>query len=537
MTGLPPGLPSIDPLTFGLIQTSKKFGHLSAAGATGVTISSIATAEGAFDFVRVVYVNASTNSWTVTNAAVAATASIGDGYTPSSGNGSFVNLTFNNLGAFGPPPSPGGSASTVTVPACQNSGANTVYGMAASDWVALPSLERVDQLGSNIHLLLVRTYSAGTQYGLRAASQLLYNNWQSPSQNLGRPFRTFFKAGNCVTSPTSFTSPTESYNYGGTGMVVQFLSRTRGLSVVGVGDSLTQGHEYTANASVIATIAGTTTAGDVVSLTFANSATGFSAMVSYTLNGTDTLASTATALTAAINASLSLANAGITATSSTNTLNVTQPGNTANSTTITPGVSGAGTELISITNGGVMGGGAGSISMSDYYSWGHIACSSLSTTGCPVMWGNFGYGSQPHQYIYANAVNYVNNFNPDVLIFPASSPNDGTLTQAIVDAEWQRVVTLALLCQSKGIHFVVTTPVPLGTLTPLTYVQQIVNRVQGSGYSYLDWFNLLQNGSNPPSVKSIYNSGDGHPNDAGYTAMGSALQNLLTTFIARRPLL
>lgn len=184
-----------------------------------------------------------------------------------------------------------------------------------------------------------------------------------------------------------------------------------------------------------------------------------------------------------------------------------------------------------------MSGGAGSFSMSDYYSWGHVACAAVSTSTCPVMWGDFGYSSQPHQYIYDNALNYINNLNPDIVIFPASSPNDGALTQAIVDAQWQRVTSLALLCQAKGAHFVVTTPVPWGSVTPLGYILQIVNRVQGSGYSYLDWYSLLQNGANPPVVKSSYNSGDDHPNDAGYTAMAGMLQNLLLSFLAQRPCL
>lgn len=272
MTGSAPQLPRTDNLGFGLIQTSKKFGHLSAAGAGGVTVSSVAAAEAPFDYVRIIYLNASSNSWTVTNAAVAATSALGDGFTPSGGNSSFTNLTFNGGGAFGLPPSPTGAAGTIVVPACQNSGANTVYGMVASDWAPLPSLERTDIIGSNVHLVLVRTYASGSQYGIKSASQWLYNNWQNPSQNLGRYFRTFFKSGNCVSSPGNFINPTESYNYGGTGMVVQFMSRARGLSIIGVGDSLTQGHEYTANASITATIGGTITAGDLLSLAFTNTA-------------------------------------------------------------------------------------------------------------------------------------------------------------------------------------------------------------------------------------------------------------------------
>ncbi len=536
MTQLAPALPQGDPISFGLIQTSKRAGHLSAAGAGGVTVSSMSSAEAPFDYVRIVYLNASSNSYTVTKAVVAPTSAIGDGFTPSGGNATFINVTFNNNGSPGLPPSPSGSATTITVPAASTTGANTVYGIAFSDWIPLPSVDRTDVVGSNIHLLLVRTYAAGTQYGLKASSQQLYNNWQNPVRNLGRPFRTFFKSGDCATTPANFISPTESYNYGGTGSVFQYMSRVRGLSVIGVGDSLTQGHEYTANASVTATIGGTITSGDIVSLTFANSTiSGLPATASYTVQGSDTTSAIAVGMAASINASNVLANVGLTATSSGAVITITQPGSAANSTTTVQNVSGAATETVTLSGGGSLSGGSGNTSVTDYDSWGHIACAALSTAALPVAWGNFGYGGQPHQYIYNNAVNYVNNLAPDVLIFPATSPNDGTLTQTILDADWQRVTALALLCMSKGVHLVLTTPVPWGATTPLSLITQLQGRVLAAGYSCLDFYSLLSNGSSPPSPQAMYNSGDNHPNDLGYAAMATLAQTTLSSIISRRP--
>jgi hypothetical protein len=543
MTALPPPKPITDKLAFGLIQTAKKFGNIGATGLSGGTVSCLVTAEADFDYVRIVYLNASSNSWTVSAAAVAPTAAPGDGFTPSGGNSSFVNATFNNAGAFGLPPSPGGSTSTVTVPAATGSGATTVYGMVASDWIPCPSLARTDNpsQGPNCRLLLVRTYAAAAMYGIKGGLELNYQNWQLPAKNLGRLHRTFWKSVNGVGTPSNFTSPTEQNNYGGVGMVVQFMSRTRGLSVVGVGDSLTQGHEYTANATATATIGGTITANDIVTLTFTNPAIStLPQSVGYTVLNTDTTTTIATALTTAINnvngaAGLAVQRAGISATSSGAVVTIAQPGTTANSTVITSNVSGSATETVTLSNGGALSGGAGNTFFSDYDVWGHIACAAVSSSSCPVMWGNFGYGGQAHVNIYANAVNYVNNFTPDVLVFPCTSPNDGTLTQAVLDADWQRVTALALLCQSKGIHFVCLTPVPWGSSTPLTYVTQLQQRVLGAGYSCLDFFSLLQDGNSPPSVKPAYNSGDGHPNDAGYAAMAQLFQNLLQSLIAQKP--
>jgi hypothetical protein len=154
-----------------------------------------------------------------------------------------------------------------------------------------------------------------------------------------------------------------------------------------------------------------------------------------------------------------------------------------------------------------------------------------------VSWGNFGYGGETHATIYSNAVNYVNNFTPDVLIFPVFSPNDGACTQAILDAAWQRVTALALLCASKNVHFVVTSPVPFVGNPSDSYAQQMISRIKASGYSYLDFYSTLNNPSSPGNELSSYNSGDGHPTDAGYTAMAGLLQILLVQLVARRPTL
>lgn len=537
MSFLPPPKPASDGLNFGLIQTRKLYGHLSSNGAGGVTVSSLISAEGQFDFVRILYLNASSNAYTVSNAAVAVTSAIGDGFTPSGGNSTFQNVTFNNAGAFGIPPSASGSTTSIVVPACSGAGATLQEGMVASDWMPLPSLERTDAVGSNVHLILIRTYASGTQYGLRGASQQTYNSWQQASENLGRPFRTFFKAGNCVSTPANFVSATESYIFGGTGLVAQFVSRVRGLSVIGVGDSLTQGHQYTSLASLTATIGGSVTTGDIISLTASNSAIpALPATASYAVLGTDTTTTIAAAIASAVNASNSMGAAGITASSSGAVITLSQPGAMSNATSWSKTVSGAQTETITYSNAGAMSGGAGAYVMSDYNSWGNIACATVSSAACPVSWANWGYGGETHATSYARAVSVANNLSPDILIFPCYSPNDGVHNQALVDAAWQRVVSLALLCQSKGIHFITTTPVPYSSsYLSDSYAQQFITRIKSAGFTYLDWYNILVDPNNLGNQLAAYNSGDGHPNLSGYAAMAGALSGLLQSFIGRRP--
>lgn len=202
-----------------------------------------------FDLFRIVHSGGwDATGWTLTHAIYAPSASYNDGFNPldaAGGAQGWADVTYNNSGADGLPPSPGGSQIQCDFPpAVVVSGvsATTVMSLGFSDWMQCSSLPRID--GGKRPMLMVRTYSAagqkGPSYVGAGVSTLAQMNAQYAVA--GYRWEEYHKAGDNVTTPGNFTSPTGPSTFFQGILGIQYYSRVRGLSVLHIGDSFCQGY-------------------------------------------------------------------------------------------------------------------------------------------------------------------------------------------------------------------------------------------------------------------------------------------------------
>jgi hypothetical protein len=148
----------------------------------------------------------------------------------------------------------GGSASGNCTAAVNNGGsASTSYqpGYLSSDWIELPSVTRADGVGRNFPLAMCRIYKDGTVNALSIMGNLTADTnadltgWQTEA---AKPWYRLFEAntmigadavGTLTTEPASAT-PSNVFTWAD----LEFAYRTRALSVLGVGDSLTEASAF-----------------------------------------------------------------------------------------------------------------------------------------------------------------------------------------------------------------------------------------------------------------------------------------------------
>lgn len=165
------------------------------------------------------------------------------------------------------------------------------------------------------------------------------------------------------------------------------------------------------NASLTATVGGSATAGDVLSLIFTNAlftnAFHYPITVTYTVQIGDNLTNIATGLKNAVNAAAGLTGTGISADSSTSITTITGSGLEINSTVLTKTLSGGATETLTISNSGVFAGATagGKCGTNEVYE--------ISGFGAPVN-GTLGTGATKAVVMstYSDLTNkfkYINN--------------------------------------------------------------------------------------------------------------------------------
>jgi hypothetical protein len=198
------------------------------------------------------------------------------------------------------------------------------------------------------------------------------------------------------------------------------------------------------NASATATVGGTGfTSGDVVTLTFLNSATSlFYVPASYTLGASETPTTVATHLTAAINATALLSQAGITAASSGAVITVHQPGATANSTTMTFSTAGSNTETMTFSPAsGMLAGGAGT--------------AGISFSGAPLAYTGVGAMPQPNSVCFQDGYFFFSVANGQVFATQLNSLAMNSLTYVTIQSHAD--VTLLRVIAFSGLLFCFTT--------------------------------------------------------------------------------
>lgn len=251
-----PLVPVLGPCKYGSLQTRLPFmGTAGTIGASNYTLGATFTAETDFDWVRLFWLNWDTVSYTVNSAAVAVSAGVSNYADPINASGAVDNtlwkpVTFNNGGAAGDIPSPVGSVRVGTLPAAIESPSargnynDRLTGALYSDWIQIQSLTRTDA-GATLPLIFTRSFSVGLMFcadasGVTGNSLVSgYNNGAAFDQWAnGRIVRVSAFGGDQATTPTTQGSSLNTY-LAPTG--VQYLSRKRGLNLLNVGDSLSQG--------------------------------------------------------------------------------------------------------------------------------------------------------------------------------------------------------------------------------------------------------------------------------------------------------
>jgi hypothetical protein len=243
-------LPPVGSSKFGALQSRMPFNNPNFSYTAGQTIFAALNAEAPFDWVRFVYLNYTTSSYTINAAAAAASASANDYVNPINAAGAADNtlwlpITFNSAGADSAVSDSSGSTRSVTVPAAvagpagANPSVDYTPGIAYSDWVRVPSLARIDVAGA-LPLIFCRTYATSTQVVIANTALAVTSGatqWDTFAN--GRTLRGLRSGGDNATTPGTVPGAVTG-NYL-TPTCVQFLSRRRGLSVCSFGDSLYQG--------------------------------------------------------------------------------------------------------------------------------------------------------------------------------------------------------------------------------------------------------------------------------------------------------
>jgi len=167
------------------------------------------------------------------------------------------------------------------------------------------------------------------------------------------------------------------------------------------------------------------------------------------------------------------------------------------------------------------------------------AVNALSTTSRPITLSNMGWSGQSHDASYRNTLWAINNLQPDVILFSVNSVNDGT-TDFSANRAWNHALAAITQAKANGIIPIIVTEPPSSGWNSTTdaYRVAVNNKVRalaGAGVYVLDADSIVTTGANPGRLQAGYDSGDGlHPNAAGYAAIGTALQTILTTILNGR---
>ena len=200
-----------------------------------------------FDMVRFVWSNNSASPYTIALCKAAPSSALGDGSSPVNSLGAidytlFQTMTFNNAGLDVAPQDQtafGSGPTTFTVPG--NAGSLLHPTRWYSDWLRIASIARTD--GGVLPLLVTRTLSNDLAGTYRMAG-MVGANWSPLAQD---------RILNGVTKPNADQTTVPVLLAGsvsqGTSITpdgIQYMTRSPGFTVLGVGDSLTQGAGSTA---------------------------------------------------------------------------------------------------------------------------------------------------------------------------------------------------------------------------------------------------------------------------------------------------
>lgn len=188
---------------------------------TQQTFHAVFTLAQHFDAVRLIFANGTTGTATVGVAKVSPLSDLSTASNQNNSGGTWYSVTF------------GGSA-TGTIPAA--AGASFRRNYLLSDWISVSSLGRVD--GGAFPALAVRAYiSTSGTIGVVGNGTDNFTNWATKPD--GRIHIMRNQGGDQVTAPAGFSSTTNVSQSPIVG--VQYAARGRVITVMGIGDSITDG--------------------------------------------------------------------------------------------------------------------------------------------------------------------------------------------------------------------------------------------------------------------------------------------------------
>jgi hypothetical protein len=189
---------------------------------TQQTFHVVLTTAQHFDAVRLIFANGTTSTATVGVAKVSPLADLSTSDNQNNSGGTWTTVTFA-----------GGSA-TGTIPAA--GGASFRRNYLLSDWISVSSLDRTD--GGTFPAIAVRAYvSTSGTIGVFGNGTDNFTNWATKPD--GRVHIMRNQAGDQVTAPAGFSSTTNVSQSPIVG--IQYAARGRVITVMGVGDSITDG--------------------------------------------------------------------------------------------------------------------------------------------------------------------------------------------------------------------------------------------------------------------------------------------------------
>lgn len=184
--------------------------------------------------------------------------------------------------------------------------------------------------------------------------------------------------------------------------------------------------------------------------------------------------------------------------------------------------------------------GTGTPSIQPYnYNWAHIAAQSRLNDGVAITITNAAYEGKPSAFFLGTPGGSSGrlslllqdaDFYPSFVVIQPFSVNDGTFTQATVDAAILSALQLAQACRKRGILPIIRTVVPAGT-TSLAQdnIRKAGNAaILAAGEAVFDIDSVLTDGASPARMLPAYVQADGlHLNRAGNDAAGAAFAQLL----------
>lgn len=171
-------------------------------------------------------------------------------------------------------------------------------------------------------------------------------------------------------------------------------------------------------------------------------------------------------------------------------------------------------------------------------NWGWRAVQALRAGGSRISWMNGGVNGQTTTQYLARGKSLAAAVAPQIVVYSAFSPNEGTPSLANINTQWANVLEFLDWASSNRYVPVVTTPVPWDSLTAPQDAFRITIRdrvlgLRALGVDVIDFDAVTSNGASPARWNTGMGDGDKHPIDAGYAAMATAAKAVFAAILAR----